>query len=364
MAMMTGRVLLVCALCVLWCGAGGRCEKVVVGSAAGGGGDVSGGKGAVKNTDTSTSGPDTSDSSIDVSKVNQATEKSEVKSLEGNGDNVDQQDVVVSRVEGEKKKNSSEQLEEPMKDDLGKEKTNPEIKNKEQEGGQPPQAQLNVQQQPQPQTQQSQTQLQQQPHAPASEEGKGVGENNTGGAGQPPLGVEDKGNEDSKALGKGDSLKSPGKESENSERVQTTAPNTVTPEHETQNEMLTPEQKTNESQSTDTSTNLPELQKENKEYPASTEGTARSTSTGSQEQEAEPSTSEEPSPFEEEQSTVTKTTEDARTPDAAATEKRQTVNNEKVGDSDSSTAVSHTTSPLLPLLLVVACAAAAAVVAA
>ncbi|KAF8281667.1 Mucin-associated surface protein (MASP), subgroup S080 [Trypanosoma cruzi] len=27
--MMTGRVLLVCALCVLWCGAGGRCEDVV-----------------------------------------------------------------------------------------------------------------------------------------------------------------------------------------------------------------------------------------------------------------------------------------------------------------------------------------------
>ncbi|EAN99820.1 Mucin-associated surface protein (MASP) [Trypanosoma cruzi] len=28
--MMTGRVLLVCALCVLWCGAGGRCEEEVV----------------------------------------------------------------------------------------------------------------------------------------------------------------------------------------------------------------------------------------------------------------------------------------------------------------------------------------------
>ncbi|RNC38539.1 mucin-associated surface protein (MASP) [Trypanosoma cruzi] len=128
--------------------------------------------------------------------------------------------------------------------------------------------------------------------------------------------------------------------------------------------MLTPEQMTNESQSTDTSTNLPEIQKENKEYPASTEVTAQSTSTGSQEQEAEPSTSEEPSPFEEEQSTGTKTTEDARTPDAAAIEKSQTGDNEKVGDSDGSTTVSHTTSSFLLLLLVVACAAAAAVVAA
>ncbi|EAN94876.1 Mucin-associated surface protein (MASP) [Trypanosoma cruzi] len=29
MAMMTGRVLLVCALCVLWCGAGGRCDEEI-----------------------------------------------------------------------------------------------------------------------------------------------------------------------------------------------------------------------------------------------------------------------------------------------------------------------------------------------
>ncbi|RNC41497.1 putative mucin-associated surface protein (MASP) [Trypanosoma cruzi] len=30
MAIMTGRVLLVCALCVLWCGAGGRCDDGLV----------------------------------------------------------------------------------------------------------------------------------------------------------------------------------------------------------------------------------------------------------------------------------------------------------------------------------------------
>ncbi|KAF8300804.1 Mucin-associated surface protein (MASP), subgroup S017 [Trypanosoma cruzi] len=37
MAMMTGRVLLVCALCVLWCGAGGRCdEEGTAGSGIGG----------------------------------------------------------------------------------------------------------------------------------------------------------------------------------------------------------------------------------------------------------------------------------------------------------------------------------------
>ncbi|KAF8277365.1 Mucin-associated surface protein (MASP), putative, partial [Trypanosoma cruzi] len=36
--MMTGRVLLVCALCVLWCGAGGRCDEgKMAGSGSGGG---------------------------------------------------------------------------------------------------------------------------------------------------------------------------------------------------------------------------------------------------------------------------------------------------------------------------------------
>ncbi|EKG06668.1 mucin-associated surface protein (MASP), putative, partial [Trypanosoma cruzi] len=42
----------------------------------------------------------------------------------------------------------------------------------------------------------------------------------------------------------------------------------------------------------------------------------------------------------------------------------KTINTETIADSDSSTAVTHTTSPLLLLLLLVACAAAAAVVAA
>ncbi|EAO00135.1 Mucin-associated surface protein (MASP) [Trypanosoma cruzi] len=358
--MMTGRVLLVCALCVLWCGVW-LCDAAVVGSAAGGAGGESAGKGAVETTETSAPGPDTSDSSIDESKVNQSPEKSAVKSLEVKED-AGQEDVVAG-VGGETNKNTSGRLEKTVINDPGKEITEPPLQDVGQEEIQLPKSQVNLPQQPQPPLQQLQPQPQPQPHTPASEEGKGVGENSKGGTGQPPLGVQDKGNEDSKALMKEDSLKSPGEESENSEQFQTTVPNTVTAEHKTQNGMLTPEQKTNGSQSTDTSTNLPETQKENKEYPASTEGTAQSTSTGSQEQESEPSTSEEPSPFEEEQSIGTNTTEDARTPDAATTEKRQTGDNEKVGDSDGSTAVSHTTSPLL-LLLVVACAAAAAVVAA
>ncbi|EAN88512.1 putative mucin-associated surface protein (MASP) [Trypanosoma cruzi] len=361
MAMMAGRVLLVCALCVLWCGAGGGCDEEVVEAAAGGLLGTAG-KGTVETSGTSTPGPDGSDLPKGLPKVNQPTETSTGKSLEVNKVNVDQQDVAPG-VGDEEDGSPSDHLEEPLKDDPEKGKTKPELQNKGQEGREPPQLQVTVPQQPQPPLQQSQPPSAPQPQPSASEKGEVVGENNKGGEGQLSLGVEHKGSAAPEAPRKEDLLEGSGKESENNEPVQTTVPNKVPPEHKTQNGMLTPEQKTNESQGTDTSMNLPEIKKENKEYSASTKSTAPSTSTGSQEQEAEPSTSEEPSPFEEEQSTVTKKTEDARTPDAAATEKRQNGANEKDGDSDSSTAVSDTTSPLLLLLLVVACAAAAVVAA-
>ncbi|KAF8278364.1 Mucin-associated surface protein (MASP), subgroup S025 [Trypanosoma cruzi] len=353
--MMSGRVLLVCALCVLWCGAGGGECTAVVRSAAGGAGG--GSEPLVQSQERGTS-PQGSQELKDGAPVVKREAPPAPPTPSDEEDDDDEDDDGKGDGDDQEDESPSEQLEEPLKDASDQEETKPKLQNKGQELRQPPQAQVNVPQQPQPPPQQSQPLPQPQPHNSASEEGEGVGENNAGGAGQPSLRVENIGSEDSRALGKGDSLKGPGKESESSEPVQTTVP----PEHKTKNGMLTPEQKTNESQSTDTSTNLPELQKENKEYPASTEGAVQSTSTGIQEQEAEPSTSEEPSPFEEEHSTGTKTTEDARTPDAAATEKRQTGDNEKVGDSDGSTAVSHTTSPLL--LLLVACAAAAAVVAA
>ncbi|KAF8297345.1 Mucin-associated surface protein (MASP), subgroup S025 [Trypanosoma cruzi] len=355
MAMMTGRVLLVCAFCVLWCGAGGRCDEVVVRAPAGGAGDKS--EPLVQSQELVASrqgSQELKDGAPVFKRESTPTPSDGEDDDDGKGEGDGQED------------GSPSELEEPVKDAPDQGKTKSTLQNKEQEIRQSPQVQVNVQQQPQPPPQQPQPPSAPQPHTPASEKSEGVGENSRGGAVQSSLGVEDKGNEDPKNPRKEDSLKSPGEESESSEQVQTTVQNTVPPEHKTQNEALTPEQKTNESQSTDTSTNLPEIQKENKEYPATTEGTAQSTSTGSQEQEAEPSTGEEPSPFEGEQSTGTKTTEDARTPDAAATEKRQSVNNYTAtpGDSDGSTAVSHTTSPLLLLLLLVACAAAAAVVAA
>ncbi|PBJ76907.1 mucin-associated surface protein [Trypanosoma cruzi cruzi] len=94
---------------------------------------------------------------------------------------------------------------------------------------------------------------------------------------------------------------------------------------------------------------------------ASTAVAARSTSAGSQEEATESSSNGSHSPLQGEVFTGTDTPENAPSPGAAETEKRKRENVTKDGDSDSSTAVSHTTSPLL---LLVACAAAAAVVAA
>ncbi|KAF8278816.1 Mucin-associated surface protein (MASP), subgroup S038 [Trypanosoma cruzi] len=95
---------------------------------------------------------------------------------------------------------------------------------------------------------------------------------------------------------------------------------------------------------------------------ASTAVAARSTSAGSQEEATESSSNGSHSPLQGEVFTGTDTPENAPSPGAAETEKRKRENVTKDGDSDSSTAVSHTTSPLL-LLLVVACAAAAVVAA-
>ncbi|PBJ68083.1 mucin-associated surface protein [Trypanosoma cruzi cruzi] len=91
---------------------------------------------------------------------------------------------------------------------------------------------------------------------------------------------------------------------------------------------------------------------------ASTAVAARSTSAGSQEEATESSSNGSHSPLQGEVFTGTDTPENAPSPGAAETEKRKRENVTKDGDSDSSTAVSHTTSPLFLLLLVVACAAA------
>ncbi|PWU99820.1 Mucin-associated surface protein (MASP) [Trypanosoma cruzi] len=96
---------------------------------------------------------------------------------------------------------------------------------------------------------------------------------------------------------------------------------------------------------------------------ASTAVAARSTSAGSQEEATESSSNGSHSPLQGEVFTGTDAPENAPSPGAAETEKRQGENVTKDGDSDGSTAVSHTTSPRLLLLLVVVACAATAVVA-
>ncbi|PBJ77434.1 mucin-associated surface protein [Trypanosoma cruzi cruzi] len=91
---------------------------------------------------------------------------------------------------------------------------------------------------------------------------------------------------------------------------------------------------------------------------ASTAVAARSTSAGSQEEATESSSNGSHSPLQGEVFTGTDAPENAPSPGAAETEKRQGENVTKDGDSDSSTADFHTTSPRLLLLVVVACAAA------
>ncbi|PBJ76608.1 mucin-associated surface protein [Trypanosoma cruzi cruzi] len=157
MAMMTGRVLLVCALCVLWCGAGGRCDEGLVEIPAGG-------KGALGSTGTSVPGPGVSVLRIDVPNVNQSKETSAVKSFEGNEVKTDQQDAVDG-VEDERNENSSEHLEETMEDGPGKERTEPPLQNAGQKEIQPPQLQVNLPQKAQPLLQQPQPHTQQQKEA-------------------------------------------------------------------------------------------------------------------------------------------------------------------------------------------------------
>ncbi|KAF8303182.1 Mucin-associated surface protein (MASP), subgroup S043 [Trypanosoma cruzi] len=136
------------------------------------------------------------------------------------------------------------------------------------------------------------------------------------------------------------------------------------PEPQDEHPTKTPEKEKKGSQNTSASTDSPAKQEGNNEDPVSTSDTAESVSTGSQEQAAATSSNESSSPLQKETSIERTTVENSQPSDGAQTEKRQSGDKERVGDSDSSTAVSHATSPLLPLLLVVACAAAAAVVAA
>ncbi|ESS61353.1 mucin-associated surface protein (MASP) [Trypanosoma cruzi Dm28c] len=143
----------------------------------------------------------------------------------------------------------------------------------------------------------------------------------------------------------------------------------ATPEPQTSHGIIIKKTNGSEGHNTDISKSLlaaqepDHVQEKNNENPASTPNGTQGISAGTREEAPASHPNESTSPIKQETFTGIKTTEDAQSPDAAATEKRQTGDKTKNGDSDSSTAVSHTTSPLL-LLLLVACAAAAAAAAA
>ncbi|PBJ68574.1 mucin-associated surface protein [Trypanosoma cruzi cruzi] len=134
------------------------------------------------------------------------------------------------------------------------------------------------------------------------------------------------------------------------------------PEPTPQHKVITSVKEDTERKSMNASENLPGASKRSNGDPASAATTMQSTSTGGQQGATTPSSNGIPK-IQEEKLTGNNTTENVQPSDTAETGKLQSVNTSKVGDSDDSTAVSHTTSPLL-LLLLVACAAAAAVVAA
>ncbi|PWV05585.1 Mucin-associated surface protein (MASP) [Trypanosoma cruzi] len=158
-------------------------------------------------------------------------------------------------------------------------------------------------------------------------------------------------------------------ESQGSAKAQLELVNVIKPEPQTSHGIKTPETEGNDSHNTDISKTLPDaqetenVQEKNNENPASSPVKTQRTSTGTHEEAPASHPNGIPSPLQEETFTGMKTTEDAQPPEAAAKGTTQANHTATPGDSDGSTAVSHTTSPLLPLL-VVACAAAAAVVAA
>ncbi|KAF5219262.1 Mucin-associated surface protein (MASP) subgroup S025 [Trypanosoma cruzi] len=157
-------------------------------------------------------------------------------------------------------------------------------------------------------------------------------------------------------------------ESQGSAKAQLELVNVIKPEPQTSHGIKTPETEGNDSHNTDISKNLPDaqetehVQEKNNENPASSPVKAQRTSTATHEEAPASHPNGIPSPLQKETFTGMKTTEDVQPPEAAATNKPQTGDKSKDVNSDGSTAASHTTSPLL--LLLAACAAAAALEAA
>ncbi|KAF5218117.1 Mucin-associated surface protein (MASP) subgroup S030 [Trypanosoma cruzi] len=407
--MMTGRVLLVCALCVLWCGTpGGRCaeEKADEFLVTEPGGSLSGGEGPPKQSKNSSPVPgslgsppkpqkDDKSENLHAKESLEPEEGVPLKTQEGENKTQVPQDGVQNGNQSIPHEQSPNQALPPPphqppsvgsdavspggssvggKDPLGSSSSG--VISSPHGGGDRGTTGSILSNAPSSSpkgvllAEEAETEHHSLPNENAAERG------NVGRAAAPgsegPSPLEERRTQDGKseAHQTEESSEDLNKQPQGNGKVQNESPNADAPRLQTPHGGKPPETKGNNSHNTDISTNLPDAQEpeyvkeNNNENPASIPDKAQGTSTGIQEEAPASHPNVSPSPLQQENFSGMKTTENVQPPDAAATEKRQTGDNEKVGDSDGSTAVSHTTSPLLLLLLVVACVAAAAVVAA
>ncbi|EKG01094.1 mucin-associated surface protein (MASP), putative [Trypanosoma cruzi] len=397
--MMTGRVLLVCALCVLWCGAGGRCaeEKADEVIATEPGASLSGGDSSPKQSKDSSPAPVSLVSPPKPQKDDKSEHLHAKESLES------EEDAPLETQEGENKtrvpqdgvQNGNQSITHEQsphqptsvrsdadspggspvgaKDPLGSSSSG--VISSPHGGGDRGTTDSILSNAPSSSpkgvlpSEEAETEHHSLPNENAAERGN-VGRAAVPGSEDPsPLGERRTQDGKSETHQTEKSSKDLNKQAQGNGKVQNESPNADMPQLQTPHGRKPPETKGNNSHSTDISTNLfdaqePEYVKENNnENPASTPVKTQGTSTGIQEEAPASQPNGSHSPLQQENFTGMKTNENVQPPEAAATNKLQTGDKSKDVNSDDSTAASHTTSPLL-LLLLVACAAAAAVVAA
>ncbi|EAN97277.1 Mucin-associated surface protein (MASP) [Trypanosoma cruzi] len=356
MAMMTGRVLLVCALCVLWCGAGGgrgEGEATVVGPPGGRSNDGKGGPGPAPPSPpgTGTSGP----LSI-VPESEGSQERIAGTSSEGSGEkNYKNEDGVEGDVDedGENSIHHERPSEQPTQQEVSDEET-PEGKGlkkrlEEKDVHQPGEEEMKGTQQSQsqqPPPQQSQVQIK----APAERGGPTA----PTGPARPPPPAEPSSMDGSRTTEPTDS-RNPSQESHDKSLLQTKTESSA-PDPPLKDDF--PEQHGQE-----TTTPVSML---NASAGSQARITAPSTSTGGSGEaqiKVDEDDAQRPNPNESHENSDAGKTKVPTTFSEATTQATETVaatqtnHTKNIGDSDGGTAISHTTSPLF-LLLVVACAAA------
>ncbi|RNC39550.1 mucin-associated surface protein (MASP), partial [Trypanosoma cruzi] len=410
MMTMTGRVLLVCALCVLWCVAGGVYARDVDNNAQG----VCMASGVVvKNCSQMPSGCDKTTitvplrSVLPITAVEASTENNVSGSTDGNQDSTsDINPGVVDGTDGEgtvqaggsktagdsrgggdagssgSSKGSEGLDSEPLPSGGGGTGDSPpssstdvtsstrsgggmdstgnalsSVGNKTPEVVQPEKAANAAL--PQHPTSQEQETMKSTPgtqsQTPSLAAGQDVGDGVTDGEGQGSSREKTKENEDLKAPGTEVIFESPGPKLHGSGGNESELPNATLQETKTQKQGKTLEKENNDSQSGGAPKNSSNKHERNdrregsSKATTSTAGTAQSTSTGSQEQAAASSSVGTPTPDQEEKFTGKKRTESTQPPDAAGTGKPSSGDKANIADSDGSTAVYHTTlPPLLP----------------